>query len=128
MEDSYPDWLDERNLQALIGVPGTVLGSVALGWFLMGSAITGCRDDGPRCSGLLAVRSPRERLRRVAPVSPAFIPRYLLVAAPALMILAAWGLTASRVSMVVGSIVVVALVWLPTSNLRSQPSQYQDYR
>ena len=128
-QDSYPDWLDEPNLQALIGVPGTVLGSVALGWFLMGSAITALSRRPTAVFLVCWLFVPPVSVYVASHLfSPAFIPRYLLVAAPALMILAARGLTASRVSMVVGSILVVALVWLPTSNLRSQPSQYQDYR
>jgi len=128
-QGSSPDWYDVPNVQALVGSPGFVLGSAAFAWFLMGVAVTvlSRRPEALFLACWLFV--PSVILYLASQVfTPTFLPRYVLFCAPALMILAARGISASRVSVAVGAVLVVGLVWAPTSVLRSQPSQYQDYR
>jgi mannosyltransferase len=126
---SSPDWYAVPDVQQLVGSPGMVLGSAAFAWFLMGAAVTalGRRTEALLLACWLLV-PPMVLYLSSQVFSPTFLPRYLLFCAPALMVLAARGITASRVTVVIGAILVVGLVWAPTSALRSEPSQREDYR
>jgi mannosyltransferase len=128
-QGSAPDWYDVPDVQALVGFPAMALGGVAFAWFLMGAAVTalGRRPEPLFLACWLFVPTLILYLSSQV-LSPTFLPRYLLFCAPALMVLAARGMTASRVSAAVGTILVVGLLWEPTSLVRAQPSHFQDYR
>jgi mannosyltransferase len=126
---TYPTHYEVPDLEALINAPELVLRAAGFGWLLMGLAVTALSRRSASVFLACWLLVPPVVLYVVSHLlTPAFLGRYLLVAAPALMILAARALASSTVTMVVGVILVVALVWSPISSLRSAPSQSQDYR
>jgi mannosyltransferase len=129
IQGGYPNWGDEPNIPRVLRLPEELLGSPTLAWFLVGLAVAALARTTERVFLAVWLFLPVILLYLVSHLlNPSWIPRYVLLVVPALVLLAARSMTNSRVAAVVGAVFVVGLVWQPTLDLRRATSQWQDYR
>ncbi|MDP9815530.1 hypothetical protein [Spirilliplanes yamanashiensis] len=127
-------WIPLANLDTLQGLPQNVFGSAAIGGIVLALAATGVRRTSPAICLAAAGFVPPTLLLAAGTVVPVWVGRYVLVAVPALAVLAAAGATRAGATRAratrarAGGVVLLAVLlsWPVQVELRGPAGHAQD--